>query len=279
MSTRVHEFAKELGLKSPELLERIQKWGLDVKANAMASLDPPMVDQIRKLMDQPASGTEATTLAAQHRPRRHATHGVVGRRRRGGRRIAAHWTGGRWIGVNEPGAHRTGPRSCTGTGAAGRVPAVDRRPAAIDPRLISRRIGPTSGIDRLRGCACTCARSTQRATSGAVGVGVGPPVSPRRLLRNSAHRRPAFGPYDASRSEPPARRRAHVSRTSPATRAQDRSSFVPAVFLAQFGIVRLSTAETRRLHVVGGNPPDGSEGRPLVGPVNRTASARRRRRW
>ena len=31
MSTRVHELAKELGLKSPELLERIQKWGLDVK--------------------------------------------------------------------------------------------------------------------------------------------------------------------------------------------------------------------------------------------------------
>ena len=45
MSTRVHELAKELGLKSPELLERIQKWGLDVKASALASLDPPVVPQ------------------------------------------------------------------------------------------------------------------------------------------------------------------------------------------------------------------------------------------
>ncbi len=34
MSTRVHELAKELGLKSPELLDRIQKAGLDVKASA-----------------------------------------------------------------------------------------------------------------------------------------------------------------------------------------------------------------------------------------------------
>ena len=41
LSTRVHELAKELGLKSQELLERIQKWGLDVKASALASLDPP----------------------------------------------------------------------------------------------------------------------------------------------------------------------------------------------------------------------------------------------
>ena len=53
LSTRVHELAKELGLKSQELLERIQKWGLDVKANPLASLDPPMVDRIRELMDQP----------------------------------------------------------------------------------------------------------------------------------------------------------------------------------------------------------------------------------
>src|SRR5580704_6716097 len=68
LSTRVHELAKELGLKSQELLERIQKWGLDVKANALASLDPPMVDRIRELMDHPASGTEATSLASQHRP-------------------------------------------------------------------------------------------------------------------------------------------------------------------------------------------------------------------
>ncbi len=57
MSTRVHELAKELGLKSPELLERIQKWGLDVKASALASLDPPMVDRIKQLMAAPSSSS------------------------------------------------------------------------------------------------------------------------------------------------------------------------------------------------------------------------------
>jgi translation initiation factor IF-2 len=63
LSTRVHELAKELGLKSQELIERIQKWGLDVKANALASLDPPMVDRIRELMDQPMDREGATSPA------------------------------------------------------------------------------------------------------------------------------------------------------------------------------------------------------------------------
>ncbi len=48
MSTRVHELAKELGLKSPDLLDRIQKWGLDVKVSALASLDPATVDRIKR---------------------------------------------------------------------------------------------------------------------------------------------------------------------------------------------------------------------------------------
>ena len=59
LSTRVHELAKELGLKSQDLLDRIQKWGLEVKANALASLDPAAVDRIRELMNQPASGKGA----------------------------------------------------------------------------------------------------------------------------------------------------------------------------------------------------------------------------
>ena len=54
LSTRVHELAKELGLKSQELLDRIQKWGLDVKASALASLDPAMVERIKQLMKGPA---------------------------------------------------------------------------------------------------------------------------------------------------------------------------------------------------------------------------------
>ena len=68
LSTRVHELAKELGLKSQELLERIQKWGLDVKANALASLDPEMVDRIRELMDQPAAGKGSATAASAAKP-------------------------------------------------------------------------------------------------------------------------------------------------------------------------------------------------------------------
>ena len=55
MSTRVHELAKELGLKSAELLERIQAWGLDVKASNFASLDPATVDRIRELNASPKS--------------------------------------------------------------------------------------------------------------------------------------------------------------------------------------------------------------------------------
>ncbi len=216
LSTRVHELAKELGLKSQELLERIQKWGLDVKANALASLDPPMVDRIRELMDQPASGTEATSSASQHRPAPRAAHGVAARQRRGGSGIAAHWPGGSWIDLGKPCAHRSGPRCGADTVAAGRVLAADRGSAANDPRLVSLRIGPTRGIERP--CGPGCAGTVQWATSGP-GAG-GPTVSPRRLFRNSARRRPPFRPHAASRGGPAAGRRPHVFRTSPATRAQ-----------------------------------------------------------
>ena len=56
---RVHELAKELGLKSHELLERIKGEGLDVKDNALASLDPAMVERIRSLIRQPGGGRDA----------------------------------------------------------------------------------------------------------------------------------------------------------------------------------------------------------------------------
>ena len=41
---RVHELAKELGLDSKELLARIQEWGLDVKLNRLASVEPAAVE-------------------------------------------------------------------------------------------------------------------------------------------------------------------------------------------------------------------------------------------
>ncbi len=92
LSTRVHELAKELGLKSQELLERIQKWGLDVKASPLASLDPPMVDRIRELMDQSGAGDDSTSAARPHRPAPPSPVASVASRRditRGRRRAAS----------------------------------------------------------------------------------------------------------------------------------------------------------------------------------------------
>ena len=131
LSTRVHELAKELGLKSQELLERIQKWGLDVKANALASLDPPMVDRIRELMDQPASGTDATSPASSHRPA--PAQPTVSPRASGGAEEVSRHTG--------PGGHLDRPQRArrTEAGPAGRCrspPAAFAPPAAAPQRLI-----------------------------------------------------------------------------------------------------------------------------------------------
>ncbi|MBV8556507.1 MAG: translation initiation factor IF-2 [Planctomycetaceae bacterium] len=69
MSTRVHELAKELGLKSQELLDRIQRWGLDVKVSALASLDSTMVDRIKQLMkNPPAAAASGAAPAATPSP-------------------------------------------------------------------------------------------------------------------------------------------------------------------------------------------------------------------
>ena len=65
LSTRVHELAKELGLKSAELLERILSWGLDVKASNFASLDQATVDRIRDLSARSASGQAGASSGSQ----------------------------------------------------------------------------------------------------------------------------------------------------------------------------------------------------------------------
>ncbi len=49
MSIRVHQLAKELGFKSQDLLDQIQKWGLDVKNSTLASLDDATVERIKHL--------------------------------------------------------------------------------------------------------------------------------------------------------------------------------------------------------------------------------------
>jgi restriction system protein len=49
-SMRVHELAKELGLSSRELLERIQNGGLDVRPSPLAPVTSEQVDRIRRLV-------------------------------------------------------------------------------------------------------------------------------------------------------------------------------------------------------------------------------------
>src|SRR5262249_46649774 len=70
LSTRVHELAKELGLKSQELLDRIQSEGLGVKPSPLASLDPETVLRIRQLVVGPTkSAPPAAPTVAKSAPR------------------------------------------------------------------------------------------------------------------------------------------------------------------------------------------------------------------
>ncbi len=68
MSTRVHELAKELGLKSQELLDRIQQWGLDIKPSIFAGLGQDQVDRIKGLMTGPAAPEAARVAQPPARP-------------------------------------------------------------------------------------------------------------------------------------------------------------------------------------------------------------------
>ena len=68
LSTRVHELAKELGLKSQELLDRIQGWGLDIKPSIFAGLLPDQVDRIKGLMTGPAEPAATPVAQPSARP-------------------------------------------------------------------------------------------------------------------------------------------------------------------------------------------------------------------
>ncbi len=76
MSTRVHELAKELGLKSQDLIDRMQKQGLDVKPSPLASLDEVMVERVKRLIEgnPEASGPVASAPATAPTPRPSTTH-------------------------------------------------------------------------------------------------------------------------------------------------------------------------------------------------------------
>jgi translation initiation factor IF-2 len=63
LSTRVHELAKELGVKSQELLDRIQEWGFEVKPSIFAGVDTSTAEQIRKRHHQESGGTAAAPSA------------------------------------------------------------------------------------------------------------------------------------------------------------------------------------------------------------------------
>ena len=69
MSTRVHELAKELGLKSQDLIDRFQSWGIDVKPSPFAGLAPEQIDRIRSLAGGPGGSAPPPAPVAQPSPR------------------------------------------------------------------------------------------------------------------------------------------------------------------------------------------------------------------
>ena len=256
LSTRVHELAKELGLKSQELLERIQKWGLDVKANALASLDPPMVDRIRELMDQPAAGRGrdrsrlATPAAAQSSPPPASSRAAPPRASGARRNVRRHGPGRSRHRLRAGSAHELEPmRPGAGTGAGvasrrrlaapqrlipGSSPSASARPPASSPVGASAAsAGPRGGAARVRGQPAPLARpggfSGTRPAGGPLSAhtphrGTGPrPGGPSACRTGSATR--------ARAGQPVLGRRRTASRTG-----------------------GLPAPETRRLHVVGGNP-------------------------
>ncbi len=69
MSTRVHELAKELGVKSQELVDRIQEWGFEVKPSIFAGLDPVMVERITAKHRETAANGAAVAPVVKPKPR------------------------------------------------------------------------------------------------------------------------------------------------------------------------------------------------------------------
>jgi translation initiation factor IF-2 len=56
---KVFEFAKEIGMETLALMDKIREWKLPVRSH-MAELEPGMVDTIRaKLLEPEAKGSEA----------------------------------------------------------------------------------------------------------------------------------------------------------------------------------------------------------------------------
>ena len=200
LSTRVHELAKELGLKSQELLERIQKWGLDVKANALASLDPPMVDRIRELMDQPATGKGADSPAA-------GRLGAAGCPT--GPSPCAAGPDRRLLPGRLDRSRRPSGQSPARPGPVGRAPGRGRRAAGRSTRVRLLRLlndwSPARPPPDRRGPRRRLPPRGRRHRSA--GPRPSRPRRPRsrargRFFREPARRRPALGAHAASRHGP-----------------------------------------------------------------------------
>ena len=174
---RVHELAKELGLKSQELLERIQREGLDVKDNALASLDPAMVDRIRALMQ--AAGWRAGSPGSA--PRQGA-----------GTRVEARSPSGGMSAATAPGmtvaAVRGGGEPPRPAARANGVHAGPRRPSRRRRR--ARRIRP-SGPPRRDAGTAGAAPSAAAGPLGPAPVRRRPRPPARGLGRGSAPVRPS----------------------------------------------------------------------------------------
>ena len=214
LSTRVHELAKELGLKSAELLERIQGWGLDVKASNFASLDQPTVDRIREL----SAGTTSSEAPVSARRCVAGAAGSFARAARpielgGAARDQARRRGrGEPPTPSSPGPSRPELPRPSASGRPGACPG--QQPVGSERPL---DLGNFSGRRNRSGRGRTERRSAQR---GAAGISAATAGSPRWLLERSRRRWSAFGAHSASRDRAATRLVATV--TGGSTRGEAR---------------------------------------------------------
>ena len=260
MSTRVHELAKELGLKSPDLLDRIQKWGLDVKVSALASLDPSMVDRIKQLMQAPGS-----TPPPQPQTQ----------------------------------APQTQARTAAGSAGPEARSSPKLQPSGDDPHSLDRPHGASARSRPLRPARLvrSRARASRDACPGlhiGIGIGCDPPREPAEPAGSSDRApvlrddRKARGPRDvrATRGPPGASRRAECPPEERRWRRPPLGSYAPPerhVDRPEAGrwadVPARSEAEphdapaleAQRLHVVGRDSPAGPAN---LGPRDAVATPR-----
>ena len=221
---RVHELAKELGLKSHELLDRIQREGLDVKVSALASLDPAMVDRIRSLVNQPGAGREARGSAAAGRPLRRGpspsgglSAPVAGDGARRRRCAAAASRRGRRVPGPPRRPHRAGSAARAGTGPGPPRPASS--PERHGRSVTHRPPGLGTG-----------AGDPETAPSGArpAGPAARARLVPRRDVARRRRRRPARGPRPCPAHRVPGRRQSASRTARPGGGSPGRRAAPPA---------------------------------------------------